>query len=169
MADADHKLRGIGGWLAVFLALLGLIAAIQAYALFQGVSYWFSRQSEALGIIPLPLVAEGWLIAAARIAIALVILRRMIHVRRWSSVRLCIAGLWTYYVGLALVDAIAAAAIVMVWREIPVRPDLWLVGSALSKGCLIAFSGTWYLLRSRRVAGTYPRPSESDALREVFG
>lgn len=160
---ADRQLKGIDGWLLVFMALLVLTAA--AHMVIFGIGQQKTALfSERYGSLPWSIAIGGWIYHGARTLIPLIVFWRMLRVRRWSSIVFAVAGLWLLFAGVELID-FAWAALTMPGAFQGLLPML--IRTLLGKGFL-ALAGTFYLLASIRVANTYPRADSSEALAETF-
>jgi hypothetical protein len=160
---AQRMLKGIDGWLLFFMAALVIVALIQL-VLFAVALDVQVRRAAFYGPLPLWVTINGWIYNAVEIAGPLVIFWRMLRVRRWSSIRFAVAGLWFVAVGAPLIDFACAALAVpgSFGRMLPL-----LIHSLLGE-TLMALIGTFYLAGSARVANTYPHPQAAEALGEVF-
>lgn len=160
---AKRALKGIDGWLLVFMAALIVTAIVHLVIFGIGLDKqaWLSAH---YGPLPLSIMISGWIYHLMRIVLPLAIFWRMLRVRRWSSVQLALAGLWLLFVGVELLDCLYA-----LWLQ----PHGWdllsgTLASTLLKGAFFALVGTVYLLGSVRVANTYPRADAPEVVAELF-
>lgn len=148
--------HGIGGWLLLFLLLIGLGAPLMALAGTMSVAFeppsYAATSPESWRRV---LVLE-WMMLAVRVALCWYSVARLIFVRRWGSVRIAVSILWC---ALPLVLAAYAGLVVLLrwgsfgdtigWLMLRESPVLWLA---------TAIVWTAYFYRSKRVAHTYARP-----------
>lgn len=146
---------GIGGWLLLFLILIGLVMPLIFAA-----NLWASQDAavaEHLGPQRMrALMTFDASLLALRILLSWYVVLRLVFVRRWQSVRIAIAFLWLGLPLLLLVQAglghvfnWAAFDEMLVYSISEAKPLLWLATGVV---------WTAYLLRSKRVARTYARP-----------
>lgn len=154
---------GIGGWLAFFLTTLGVFApiriALSAYELFAD-----PRIARAYGENWNAIVAAEAVIIALNLAALAFIVWRFFARRNWDTVRIGIAGIWLIPFGVTIVETIAVSAI----AGISATELLGQTTPDLVRALVYSAVWTAYLLRSVRVANTYPRTPEDDVLAEVF-
>ncbi len=156
MAYDERALRGVGGWLALLIAALGLFTPLRT--VFEMIGLW-SLDASVIGltadkVIPLQRVGTGF--SVLRLAIAFYVAWRLYSVHVPATVRIAIRGLWL----LALVTPIAET---LVWTAFLGASDE-LLGSVVVQAVQgTVFAGLWtaYLLRSRRVANTYTPDHDS--------
>jgi hypothetical protein len=163
MAYGDGP-RGIGGWLAFFLITLGVFAplriAITAYDVFsdpQIAAAYGDRWTMLISV-------EAVLVALNLGALAYLVWRFFVH-RAWQTVRICIAGLWLIPIVITVLETLAITLI----GGVPAGPLITQMMPDMAK--VLVYSTIWsaYLLRSVRVANTYPREDADEAeLAEVF-
>lgn len=160
MAQPDEP-RGIGGWLIVFLVLVGALSPIAAI---------IRKLSEVyvagfgFGDISRPSMIIDIAHFAASLALHWYIVWRLLACRVWRTVPIVIAGLWMLSVGLVLLK-IVAEAVILGRNTLPTYPAAWLANIPP-----VIWSMIWtaYFLRSRRIANTYPRDAVGTDLRQVF-
>lgn len=166
MSDREEKaLRGVGGWLAVFVVILGVISPIRII-----VTTWTSLYGEpdlapTYGEVWPTLVAFEWTTVAVAVLITCFLAWRLIAVHVWRSVQMVIAGIWALAIGIQLVDAIGVSLI----AGIPIANLLPAMGPEVVQPIVFCTVWTAYLLRSKRVANTYPRHAGADRAAEIFG
>ena len=163
MANYDGELRGIGGWLAFFLVTLGVFTPLNAVVSLATLAA-DAEVAASYGAQWGRLLVLEWTLVGISVAAAWVAVWQFFHVRRWQTVRFAIGVLWllallavvgeplgvSLMTGLAFGDVFAGAA-----GEF-VRP--------------LVYSSLWtaYLLKSERVANTYPLADPGDEIVEVF-
>lgn len=164
MALDDKVGAGIGGWLAFFVVVIAFftpaaMVVAAAAALYGGIDG---------GIVDIEgptIEVFKWAIVALVTAGCWYIAWRLHKMKVWQTVRIAIAGLWIIAIGSTAADVIGISLITGV-------PIGWLLEGAVSEIVRpLAFAGLWtaYLLRSRRVANTYPREAAPAKAAEVFG
>lgn len=156
--------RGIGGWLAFFLVTLGVFAplriAFTAYGLFSD-----PRIAQAYGDRwPMLATVEIILILLNLAALAFLLWRFFMR-RTWQSVRIGIAGIWLVPIVVTILETLAVTLI----GGIPAGALLGQMMPDMAQMLIYSTVWTAYLLRSVRVANTYPREDEAgEGLAEVF-
>lgn len=165
MASGDRRLTGLRGWLLLLVLTLGLFSPLRL--IYHAFASLYARDVVArMGQEP------GWpayrvaetITFCAHIAILLFMAWRLVKVRHWSSVRLCVAGIWAATLGLLLVEC--ALGVILLGATADQMIDI-AFGPAI-QGAIFCSLWTGYLLRSRRVANTYPDRSDDDRLAAVF-
>jgi len=154
---------GIGGWLAFFLITLGVFTPIRlamtAFGFFTDPQF-----AAAFGDRwPALVTAELTLMGLSVLGIAYMLWRFFTR-RTWRTVQIAVAGIWGISVGAMVLDTLIVALI----GGIALAP---LVAEAVPdylKSLIYAVIWTAYLLRSVRVANTYPREDAPEELTEVF-
>jgi hypothetical protein len=163
MAYDDGELRGIGGWLAFFLITLGVITPLRT--VFAVASLTADSQIAAnLGELRMPVLAFEWSLAAFSIAAAGVAVWHFFNVQHWRTVRFAIGVLWLFAalslvvepLGVSLLTGVALGEIISGAPAEFIQP--------------LIYSSIWtaYLLKSERVANTYPRAGGGGEVAEVF-
>ena len=151
MAIFDNDIRGIGGWLAFFLVTLGLITPISSL-LSVGALAADPAAAAGYGEAWSTLIAFEWAMAGITAAAAWFAVWQFFKVKRRRTVRIAIAVLWLMATIALVVEPIGVAALAGItygdlFEQTPadfVRP--------------VVYSTIWtaYLLKSVRVANTYP-------------
>jgi hypothetical protein len=165
MADRNDEIRGIGGWLLLFVLTLGVMTPLSIlYILLATFSNGFANDQ-------LP-AAPGWvtyraaetLMRCAHLLVCLFLTWRLCKVRTWQTIRLTIALIWMTGVGVALGDVLLIVALL----GDPFDRVLYIELGIIVRTLVYATLSTAYLLTSRRVANTYPRPSDERRPTAVF-
>lgn len=163
MAYSDGP-RGIGGWLGFFLITLGVIGPVRilitAYGLFADpqIAAAYGDRWTVLAI------AEAVLIALNLAALAFLVWRFFAR-RTWKTVRICIAALWLLPIVVTVLDTLVVTLI----GGVSAGPLIAQMMPDMFRALVYATIWTAYLLRSVRVANTYPREDADEAeLTEVF-
>lgn len=163
MANLDDDLQGIGGWLAFFLVTLGVITPLTT--LFSVATLTADTETAAgFGAMWGQLLALEWTVAGVSIAGCWVAVWHFFKVRSWRTVRLAVATLWVLCLLALVVEPLGVAFL-----------------AGLNYGDLFAgapgeflrplvYSSIWtaYLLKSVRVANTYPVDGSAEEIAEVF-
>jgi hypothetical protein len=160
---AEREPKGIDGWLLVFMG--GLILTAITYLVIFGIGeVKLAFLEERYGPMPVAITVSAWVYHAARVAIPLVIFWRMLRVRRWSSIRFAVGGLWLLFVAVPFVDWVFG-----VWYT-PGSFDANLppMQREVLRGSFLALCGTAYLLASGRVAKTYLRDDAPEVIARDF-
>jgi hypothetical protein len=152
MAMATGRERKtIDGSLLVFLALCVLTALIYLvlFAVSRNEIAAFERWH---GPMPISLHIWSYCLAVPQVILPLLVVRRMVVEKTWSTIRLTLGLIWLYFVCLPLIDLAGGWLLAG-----PFGPHL-LVDVALprfARGIFFAGIGSLYLLRSKRVENTY--------------
>jgi hypothetical protein len=154
---------GVAGWFGLlwlsFVFLLPGLATLAAVRV-------YSRP----GLVLLPeeifrsLVIVQWAAAAATVALCWFLAWRLSQRPVWRSVEIAIAGLWAW----AIIVKGGQFAGVTIATAIPLSAMLDRGWTSLALPVLFAAAWTAYLLRSRRVARTYPRHDPARATAAAF-
>jgi hypothetical protein len=163
MAYSDGP-RGIGGWLAFFLITLGVIAplriVITAYGLFSDPQIASAYGDRWAMLVPV----EALLIVLNLGALAYLVWRFFAR-HTWQTVRICVAGIWLIPIVITVLEMLAVTLI----GGVPAGPLMTQMMPDMAKALVYATIWSAYLLRSVRVANTYPREGADEAeLAEVF-
>lgn len=148
MAYDERALRGIGGWLAFLIVLLGIVGPLWLLMLLLGT--WQMAADE----IGMDRTVFQWTMAVttiSRIAVMLYIAWLLYTVHRPATVRIAILGLWVASIGVTILHLML---LVVFTNE---RPLVTIIGGIplLALEALPAAIWTLYLRCSRRVANTY--------------
>ena len=160
--NEDGELRGVGGWLAVFIVIVTAISPL--YGVFQVYSSLYRGPLAGAGDFPViaTLRTFEWSLVGATALIGWFIAYRLIAVHNWTSVQIAIGGIWIASVGGAIAEFAGVSAITGVGVD-------EIIAESGPRGIIqpFIFGLIWtsYLLKSERVANTY-RGGEEQA--EVF-
>jgi hypothetical protein len=165
MAYNDDEISGVGGWLMFFVLTLGVFTPLAILYLLFG-NLYSAGLSARLGSIP------GWpayrlaetIVCVLHIAACAFLTWRLCMVRNWNSVRLTIAGIWAMGLGITLIDLLLTVFLLGGAFGAVFAAEMIAIG----RGAIYATLWTAYLLRSERVANTYPRYGDEDQLAAVF-
>ena len=158
----NGELRGVAGWLLVFVIIMAVISPlISAVMVYREL---YTGEAAMLDGIPMfeSLRTAGWAMVAFDALIGWFVAWRLVAIHNWLSVQLAIAAIWFAAVAGTVGTILALTAI-----------------TGASAGDVLAASGPWehirpfifcliwtsYLLKSERVANTYRNPEEQA---EVF-
>jgi hypothetical protein len=165
MAYRDDEISGIGGWLMFFLVTLGLFTPLGILFAVLARLYLGDLQTQ-LGALP------GWpayrvgetALGTAHLVLALFLTWRLVAIRQWSSVRVTIIGIWAMGIGVTLADLVLTVLV------LGLNLNAVLGTETLSLARVVGYGTIWtaYLLRSERVANTYPRHGDEGQLAAVF-
>jgi hypothetical protein len=164
MGYGDRTLVGVGGWLAFFCIVMGILTPIRVVvataALYAdpNIAYAFG---ERWAIIQ----GVEWALSIGTIAGAWYLVWRLMKVEVWQTVRIVIAGIWILGLAVPALEMLLASwlggfSIAAVAAE---------TGVELIRGLIFAVIWTAYFLRSERVANTYARGDDPDDPQQVFG
>jgi len=163
MAYGDGP-RGIGGWLGFFLITLGVIGPVRilitAYGLFADPQI-AAAYGDRWAMLAL---AEAVLIVLNLAALAFLVWRFFAR-RTWQTVRICIAALWLLPIAVTVLETLVVTLI----GGVSAGPLIAQMMPDMIRAAVYATIWSAYLLRSVRVANTYPRDDADEAeLAEVF-
>ncbi len=161
MSDQMGGPSGIGGWLAFFIVVLTLISPGLSIA---NELRWQPYFIDFPPIAPgLSVEAASWIVTTTSIFGTWFFAYRLVFVRRWTTVRMVIAGVWI----IAVLGLVLRAAII----SLSLGSDMAAILTASGFGQLrpFAFCTVWtvYLIQSDRVSDTYPR-DDTESLATVF-
>ena len=155
---------GIGGWLAFYLVTLGIISplatGINLYANLYGDPATGQFYGESWPALQVTTLAVNFLLLAA----VFYTVWRFFFRRNWKTVRTAIALMWT----MAVLAPLLEVAIVAVLSGVGPGALISIMLADLVKPMIYALIWTLYLLRSTRVANTYPRQEPDEELATVF-
>lgn len=163
MAYDERALRGVGGWLALFVIIMAVISplrvAFNAYAIVSDPSV-----TAAYGKNAQLLIAFETALNVVSILGAWYLVWRLNKVQERGTVRVVIAGIWILGVGILLVDAL----VVVLVGSLDLGLVMGATGVELARSLIFSTVWTAYFLRSRRVANTYSTDGSSEEVAEVF-
>ena len=163
MANDNGELQGIGGWLAFFLITLGVFTPLTTLL---SVATLAADPQVAANFGPTwgSLLVLEWSFVGVTAAATWVAVWQFFTVRHWRTVRLTIGVLWLLAAMAVIVEPLGVSllmgmAIGDVFAGAPyefIRP--------------LIYSSIWtaYLLKSERVANTYPPFGSGNEVVEVF-
>lgn len=155
--------RGIGGWLTVFLVVMGLVSPLNGIFTTYSTLYGDPQVAAFYGTVWGKIEIAEWTIVGFAVAVCWGVVGRLITVFRWSSVMIAVAGIWTAGVVTSFLELLAVSWIAgMPFSQIAAG-----VGADLIRPFVFGAIWTAYLLRSERVANTYPKV-ENNEVGEVF-
>ena len=160
------RLTGIGGWLAALLVMLGGVGPLfYLYGIWGAVSVQAQLAQYAAEGLPLYRLQNLILaLCLAKLALSWTIVGAMLRFRTHAALRYAIAGIWILWVGMVPLDWAG-----LWWMgEGIVELSAHIILFQLGLGLAMTIPVTAYLLRSRRVANTYPKPGARDPLATVF-
>jgi hypothetical protein len=149
--------RGVAGWLGLLWLSLALmvpgLAVLAAFRLYSrpGLAFLPEATFRSLEFVQ-------WSAAAATAALCWFLAWRLARREVWRSVEIAIVGLWVYA---SLVKGGQFLG-VSIATGVPLQTLAEGGGTSLTLPILFALVWTIYLLRSRRVARTYPRPARAE-------
>lgn len=157
------ELKGVAGWLRLFVIILAVISPIRAVVQTAGLLQIDPVIEDQLGSKWTIYEGFTWSLTAATIAATLYFAYRLIWVQNRSTVRLVVRGLWVVSIGALALDFIVASVL---WPENINQIDAEYVKGVFQS---LIFATIWslYLTKSQRVANTYV-DDESEAQR-IFG
>ena len=163
MANYDGELRGIGGWLGLFLVTLGVFTPLSVL-ISVGTLAGDAAVAAQYGATWDRLLLFEWTFAGVSVVAAWAAVWQFFTVQRWRTVRFAIGVLWT----LAFLGVVGEPLMVSLLTGLSYA-DLY-AGAAGEFVRPLIYSSIWtaYLLKSERVANTYPRTASDDEVVEVF-
>ncbi len=164
MAFNDPGGAGVGGWLALFVIIMGVFTPLgvlfTTYGSLYGDPALIDFYRDAWGAIQL----LEWGLALAIIAGCWFIVWRLNKVQVWRSVQITILGIWIIGLGSLVVEFAGIALL----AGLPFAQLVQAAGPELIRPFVFGIIWTLYFLRSRRVANTYPRHADPDEAAAVF-
>ena len=163
MAYSDPGGDGVGGWLSVFVVMVGIFSPLRMLfdmlALYSdpSVSYLDSGVWTQLQLL-------SWGVSLLSIAGWWYICWRLFTRQYWATVRVTIILMWAIGVGGMIVQVLGVWAIV----GIPISYLLGALGLWAYQPAVFCILWTAYFLASKRVAMTYPRYPDEERAAEVF-
>jgi hypothetical protein len=166
MAFNDPDGAGVGGWLALFVLAMAVFTPLAMVV------------STAAGLYGDPSIALAyanswtaiqifeWTLAAIVVAGCWYIAWRLNKVQVWRTVQITIAGMWLLTVGSLLADFIGVSLLTGIPFTLLANEAM---GPELARPLIFSAIWTAYFLRSKRVANTYKRRDDPDAVAELFG
>jgi len=163
MAIFDNELRGIGGWLAFFLVTLGIVTPLTS--LFSvGALAADPAAAAGYGENWNTLLAFEWAMAGLTAAAAWIAVWHFFKVKQRRTVRIAVLVLWAMAfialvaepIGVAMLAGITYGELFEQTPDGFIRP--------------VVYSTIWtaYLLKSVRVANTYPAEGSAGEVVETF-
>jgi len=164
MSNGDGELRGIGGWLAFFLVVMGVFSPLRVAVTLWTNLYEDPQVAAAYGANWPTLELVEWIIAGLTVAGCWFVVGRMILVKNWTSVRIAIVGIWVLAIGTIFVELVAVSWI----AGIPMEQLTAGIVLEIARPVFFCLIWTGYLLKSVRVANTYNRDGLAVEAAEVF-
>ena len=162
---ARREPAGIGGWLLFFLIVFAIIGPLVTLVRVVTALHGDPDLADAYGESWPTLQAFEWGVTAAAIGLVWYLAWRMVTRRTWRTVQMVVAGLWLNGLGVLMIECAAVSLI----AGFPLGAVLAESAPDFSRSVFGTALWTAYLLRSVRVANTYPRRPEAQALAQVFG
>lgn len=155
---------GVGGWLAFLVLVLAVFRPLAVLIATYANLYGDPNVALAYGAAWPAIQLFEWLLNAAMIGTCWYLAWRLNRRQVWRTVQITIAGLWLVALGYQLIDLAGVAMI----SGAPLDLLIGYVARPLVQSVIFCAIWTAYLLKSRRVANTYPRHGETE-IAEVFG
>ena len=154
--------RGVGGWLAFFLVVIGIFSPIRVVIELVGL-HTDTETATTFGDRWSAILGYSWVLSIVMLAICWFVTWRLLTVHNWQSVRITIAGIWAVSVG-AIVLSFVLVSIVAQFSL-----GAMFAGGALDLVRAVIFALIWtaYFRLSKRVANTY-RDRTGEEAAEVF-
>lgn len=163
MANDNGELHGIGGWLAFFLVTFGLVTPV---ATFLSVVALVGDTQVAANFGPAwdQLVVLEWGIVGVTVAATWFAVWQFFTVHHWRTVRLAVGVLWLLAALALVVEPLGVSLLTGATFG-----DVF-SGAATEFVRPLIYSSLWtaYLLKSERVANTYPPTDTDHEVVEVF-
>jgi hypothetical protein len=160
MAHDDGELRGIGGWLAFFLVTLGVITPVFSILSVAALSA-DAAVAASYGELWSTLLALEWSLVGITVAAAWLAVWHFFTVRSRRTVRLAVAVLWL----IALLAVLGEPLGISLVTGLPLGQFL---GQDVVRPLVYSTLWTAYLLKSERVANTYPAAGTDDEIAATF-
>lgn len=157
------ELRGVGGWLRLFVIVLTVISPIRSVIQTASILRLAPEVEAQMGSEWMLYVGFTWLLVAVISAALYYFAYRLIWVQNRATVRIVIRGLWIVTVGGLALDFLVSG---ILWPEAFLQFESEYVVGVVQA---LVFPTIWslYLIKSRRVANTYV-DDESEA-QQIFG
>jgi hypothetical protein len=162
MAYTDPGGDGVGGWLSVFVVMLGIYSVQTVFA-----SLMLSLNGDlafALGDRWTTVLLFQWATVILLVGSSAYVVWRLFARQAWKTVRITIAMIWVVGIGYVAVGFIGASLL----TGAPIRDLLLHVDLRVYLPVVFAIVWTPYFLTSSRVAMTYPRRPEDEEAVEIF-
>jgi hypothetical protein len=158
----DGELRGVAGWLALFVAILAAISPLLSVVQVYIALYREPMAPLVYGDLWPTVQGFEWALVVVTTLIGWFCAYRLLNVQNWTSVRIAIAGVWTMGVGSMVVETIG-----ILYFTGADFGDLVSAGGPafIIRPFIFGLVWTAYLLKSRRVENTYRGVEEQT---EVF-
>jgi len=164
MSD-ETELRGVGGWLGFFVVVIAIISPLRLLIGAYINLYTDPQVALAYGALWPSIQAAEWSIIGAALLVHAFITWRLLRVQRWSSVRITIVLIWLLAAGVTWIELVAVSMI----AQLPLAALADGIVLEMARPFIFCLIWTAYLLRSERVANTYPRHAAAEEVAEVFG
>lgn len=164
MANDDGELRGVGGWLGFFVVVIAIFSPLRILITTYTSLHADPEVALAYGSLWDRLVFVEWIISGSAVLLCWFIAWRLVAHHVWTSVRIAIAGIWMVAVGYRAVEF----GLVSLLTGIPIDALMALSVFELIQPLFFGLLWTAYLLRSERVANTYPPASDAAEVAGVF-
>jgi len=164
MANDDGELRGVAGWLGLFVVVIAILSPLRILITTYTSLHADPEVALAYGSLWDRLVLVEWIVSGSAVFLCWFIAWRLVARHVWSSVRIAIAGIWMLAVGYHAVEF----GIVSLLTGIPIDALIEVSVAELIQPLFFGVLWTAYLLRSERVANTYPAGSDAAEIAGVF-
>lgn len=164
MSYTGDDIGGVGGWLAFFVIVIGVLSPL-AMVLGNAVDLYGDDQiALAMGSAWTSIQVATWGTVAIGLGLCWFMVYRLMRVERWSTVRITIAGIWLLGIGLNLAQILLLSLL----SGIPADQIAVAAAVDIFRGIVFGVVWTSYFLLSKRVANTYRRDPDSEDLAERF-
>jgi hypothetical protein len=163
MAYGDPDGAGVGGWLAFLVLVLAVFRPLAVLIALYANLYADPNVAAAYGPVWPAIQLFEWLINGAMIAGCWYLAWRLSRRQVWRTVPITIIGIWLVSPAYLLIDLVGISMI----SGASLTALSGYVARPLVQSVVFSILWTAYLLRSKRVANTYPRHETEIA--EVFG
>lgn len=164
MSYTGDDIGGVGGWLAFFVIVMGVLSPLAMIGGNAADLYGDPAVAAAYGSAWGSIQAAIWGSIAVGVAICWFICYRLMRVERWSTVRITIGGIWVLAIGLNGFQLLMLSFL----SGIPLADFVAITAVELVRGVIFGMVWTSYFLLSKRVANTYRRDPEGEDLAERF-
>jgi len=161
--DAAATVKGVGGWLALFVVVMTLFTPVAMVVTTMKSLYEDPAVAAAFGGLWGIIQIYEWSLAAIVALGCWYIAWRLNYVQTWQTVRITIIGIWLVGVGSLLADFVGISLI----GGFPIVALAEEAGVGLVRPFVFGAIWTTYFLQSKRVANTYRRDGADVA--RVFG
>jgi hypothetical protein len=164
MSYTGDGIGGVGGWLAFFVIVIGVLTPLAMILGNAADLYGDNQIALAMGSAWNSIQVATWGTVAIGLGLCWFIVYRLMRIERWSTVRITIAGIWLLAIGLNFAQILLLSLL----SGIPADQIAVAAAVDIVRGIVFGIVWTSYFLLSKRVANTYRHDPEGEDLAERF-